>query len=158
MRKNYQYLLAAFVFVAVIATRAQVGRIRNRQNRQKDESVEQANLAAKQQFVAASPDATTTCTYPFSAGTGNKFISYCVTANGNIVSFQSPSGHEYLATAPIGEGYSVCDFGSGTQYFDYAGYGSRGWQPATKVSSSATNLKIARTTTDACIRSPRPSR
>ena len=143
MRKTCGYL-AAFVFVAVIATQAQVGRVRNRP---RDESVEQANLAAKQQYVLASPD-TTTCTYSFSGGTGNKFISYCVTVNGNIVSFQSPAGHEYLATAPIGEGYSVCDFGSGTQYFDYAGYGSSGWQPATKVSSSATSVKIARTTSD----------
>ena len=143
MRKTCGYL-AAFVFVAVIATPAQVGQARNRP---RDESVEQANIAAKQQYVLASPD-TTTCTYKFSGGTGNKFISYCVTVNGNIVSFQSPAGHQYLATAPIGEGYSVCDFGSGTQYFDYAGYGSSGWQPATKVSSSATSVKIARTTTD----------
>jgi len=145
MRKNCRYLLAAFVFVAVIATQAQTGPLRTRP---RDESVEQANLAAKQLYVTASPDATTTCTYPFSGGTGNKFISYCVTVNGNIVSFQSPSGHEYIATAPIGEGYSVCDFGSGKQYYDYAGYGSSGWQAATTVSSSATSVKIARTTSD----------
>jgi hypothetical protein len=145
MRKNRRYLLAAFVFVAVIATQAQTGQVRNRA---RDESVEQANLDAKQLYVVASPDATTTCTYPFSGGTGNKFISYCVTVNGNIVSFQSPAGHQYLATAPIGEGYSVCDFSSGKQYYDYAGYGSSGWQAATKVSSSATSVKIARTTTD----------
>jgi hypothetical protein len=145
MRKTYRYLLAAFVLLGVIATQAQVGKIRNRP---KDESAEQANLNAKQQFVAASPDATTTCTYTFSGGTGNKFIDYCVTANGNIVSFQSPSGHEYLATSK-GEGYSICDYGSGKQYYDYAGYGDSGnWEAATKVSSSATSVKIARTTTD----------
>jgi hypothetical protein len=145
MRKNYRYLLAAFVFVAAIATQAQVRQIRNLQ---KNEAVEQANLAAKQPFVVASPDATTTCTYPFSAGSANKFISYCVTANGNIISFESPSGNEYLATSH-GEGYSICDYDSGKQYYDFAGYGDSGnWQPATKVSSSATNVKIARTTTD----------
>jgi hypothetical protein len=146
MRKTYRYLLAAFMFVAVIATQAQVGKIRNRQ---KDESVEQANLNAKQQFVAASPDATTICTYTFSAGTGNNnFIKYCVTANGNIVTFQSPSGHEYLATSK-GEGYSICDYDSGKQYYDYGAYGDSGnWDAATKVSSSATSVKIARTTAD----------
>jgi hypothetical protein len=100
MRKEHPYLLAAFVLVAAIAAQAQVSRVRNSP---RDESVEQANLEAKQQYVMASPD-TTTCTYPFSAGTGNKFISYCVTVNGNIVSFQSPSGHQYIAATPIGEG------------------------------------------------------
>jgi hypothetical protein len=145
MSKTCRYL-AAFVFVAVITTQAQVGHIRNRP---KEESVEPANLAAKQQYVTASSDVTTTCTYPFSGGTGNKFISFCVTVNGNIVTFESPSGHEYLHTSPIGEGYSVCDNDSGKQYYDYAGYGSSGnWQPPTKVSSSATSVKIARTTTD----------
>jgi len=145
MRKNYRYLLAAFVFVAVMATQAQVRQIRSSQ---KDAAVEQANLNAKKQYVEASPDATTTCTYPFSAGSGNEFISYCVTANGNIVSFASPSGIEYLATSH-GEGYSICDYDSGKQYYDYAGYGDSGnWQAATTVSSSATSVKIARTTTD----------
>ena len=146
MRKTDRYLLAAFVFAAVIATQAQVRQIRSPQ---KDAAVEQANLAAKQASVAAaSPDATTTCKYPFSAGTGNKFISYCVTANGNIISFASPSGKEYLATSH-GEGYSICDYGSGKQYYDFAGSGDSGnWQAPTTVSSSATSVKIARTTTD----------
>jgi hypothetical protein len=145
MRKNRRYLPAAFVLVAVIATQAQMGQVRNRA---RDESVEQSNLAAKQQYVEASPDATTVCKYPFTAGTGNKFIKYCVTVNGNIVSFQSPATHEYLASSPIGEGYAVCDFASGTRYYDYAGYGSSGWGAATQVSSSATSVKIARTTND----------
>ena len=145
MRKTYRHLLAAFVLMAVVATQAQVRQIRSPQ---KDAAVEQANLNAKQQLVAASPDATTTCTYTFSAGSGNKFINYCVTANGNIVSFTSPSGHEYLATSK-GEGYSICDYGSGKQYYDYGSYGDSGnWQAATKVSSSATSVKIARNTSD----------
>src|SRR6516164_10544095 len=68
MRKTYRHLLAAFVLMAVVATQAQVRQIRSPQ---KDAAVEQANLNAKQQLVAASPDATTTCTYTFSAGSGN---------------------------------------------------------------------------------------
>ncbi len=126
------------------ATRAQAAR-------HLDPAREQAAaLEAKQQYVgAASPDSTTTCTYTFTSGTGDKFLKYCVTKNGNIVYFESPSGHEYVATAPIGEGYAFCDFDSSTQYYDYAGYGDSGnWQAPVTVSSSATSVKISRTTTD----------
>lgn len=144
--KHYRYLLAAFAITVALAAHAQTTRP---SVRQRDEAAEQANLAAKQKFVTPSPDATTTCTYQFSGGTGNKFVKYCVTVNGNIVSFQSPSGNEYLATAPIGEGYSICDNDASVQYYDYAGYGDSGnWKPSTKVSQSATSVKIARTTSD----------
>jgi len=110
----------------------------------------QAARDAKQQYVGvASPDATTTCTYSFTSSTANKFLKYCVTKNGNIVQFQSPSGEEFISLAPAGEGYAFCDFDSATQYYDYAGYGDSGnWQPPTTLSSSATQVKIARTTTD----------
>ena len=108
-----------------------------------------AAAANKNQYVGLiSPDSTTTCTYPFSAGTGNAFIKYCLTKNGNIIQFASPSGIEYIAKA-AGEGYGFCDFGTETQYFDYASYGDSGnWQPPVKVSSSKTAVKISRTTTD----------
>ena len=106
--------------------------------------------ANKNQYVGiVSPDSTTTCTYPFTAGTGNAFIKYCVTKNGNIIQFASPSGFEYISKAPAGEGYGFCDFDSETQYFDYAGYGDSGnWQAPVKVSSSKTAVKISRKTID----------
>lgn len=125
------------------ATRAHAARIQ-------DPAREQAALEAQQQYVgAASPDATTTCTYTFTSGTGDKYLKYCVTKNGNIVYFESPSGQEYVAAGTIGEGYAFCDFDTATQYYDYAGYGDSGnWQAPVTVSSSATSVKISRKTTD----------
>jgi hypothetical protein len=116
-------------------------------------AIGQAQTAAeanKNQYIGiVSPDSTTACTYPFTSGSGNAFIKYCVTKNGNIVQFASPKGIEYIAKAPAGEGYGFCDFDSETQYFDYAGYGDSGnWQPSVKVSSSKTSVTISRKTTD----------
>ncbi|MGA8313635.1 MAG: hypothetical protein WB755_26665 [Terriglobales bacterium] len=111
---------------------------------------DQAALERKLGYVGnASIDATSTCTYTFTSGTGLKYLKYCVTKNGNIVQFASPQGIEYIGLAPKGEGYGMCDFDSSTQYFDYAGYGDSGnWQAPVKVSSSATSVQIKRTTHD----------
>ncbi len=107
---------------------------------------------AKQQYVGAlSPDSTTTCTYPFTSGTGNTYMKYCVTKNGNIVQFASPLGEEFLATGgPIGEGYAFCNYGStNKEYYDYAGYGDSGnWKAPTTVSSTAQTVVISRETSD----------
>ncbi len=140
--KKSTHLVA--LFVLTVASLANAQRVP-----QQDPASKQASIEAKQQYVgAASPDATTTCTYTFTSGTGNKYMKYCVTTNGNIVSFVSPLGHEYIATAPIGEGYAFCDFDSSTQYYDYAGYGDSGnWQAPT-VSATATSVKVTRKTTD----------
>lgn len=117
--------------------------------RHEDAASRQAALDAKQQYVVHSADATVVCSFNFSANTGNKFIKYCVTKNGNITQFESPVGNEYISLSPQGEGYGLCNFDTATQYFDYAGYGDTGnWQAPVTVSSSATNVKINRTTTD----------
>ena len=146
--KKLMYLLTILA-VSLTTTHAQV-RASHPQSAASDAVSKEAAIRAKQLYVGApSPDTTTTCTYSFTSGTGNKFLKYCVTVNGNIVTFQSPAGREYLATAPIGEGYAFCDFGTATQYFDYAGYGDSGnWQAPVKVSSSTTSVKISRKTTD----------
>ena len=79
------------------------------------------------QFVGGvGADTSTTCEFTFTSGTGNKFLKYCITKNGNIAQFQSPSGMQYISTAPVGEGYAFCDFDSSTQYYDYAGFGDSG--------------------------------
>src|SRR4051794_15291458 len=80
----------------------------------------QASIDAAQRYVVDSPDATVTCSFTFTANRGNKFIKYCVTKNGNITQFQTPEGNEYIALAPAGEGYGLCNFDTATQYFDYA--------------------------------------
>jgi len=137
--------------VYVIALVAALSTITFAQSASADKAAaNQTAREAKQQYVGvASPDATTTCTYNFTSGTANKFLKYCVTKNGNIVQFQSPSGEEFISLAPAGEGYAFCDFDSATQYYDYAGYGDSGnWQPPVTLSSSATQVKIARTTTN----------
>jgi len=112
---------------------------------------EEAALAAQAKAAASAPhtpSATTECAFPFSTGTGNTFLKYCVTANGNIVQLETPQGVEHVAVGTIGEGYGVCDFNTNTGYFDYAGFGDSGWGPAKLVKQTATSVKIARTTTD----------
>jgi hypothetical protein len=130
-----QILCLTFLFVLSLATFGQA---------------QTAAEANKNRYVGiVSPDSTTTCTYTFTSGTGNAFIKYCVTKNGNIIQFASPSGFEYISKAPAGEGYGFCDFDSETQYYDYAGYGDSGnWQAPVTVSSSKTAVKISRKTTD----------
>jgi hypothetical protein len=140
MKKSI-HLLVAFALAAATSAFAQ---------KSESASAHAAALEAKQQYVgAASVDATTTCTYNFTAGTGNKYIKYCVTKNGNIVSFESPQGHQQISTAPIGEGYAFCDFDASKAYYDYAGYGDSGnWNAPVTSSSSASSVKIVRTTSD----------
>ncbi|MBI3475999.1 MAG: hypothetical protein HY010_09715 [Acidobacteria bacterium] len=117
--------------------------------RTEDAAVHQAALEAKQKYVVSGTDATVTCSFNFSANSGNKFIKYCVTKNGNITQFESPAGQEYISPSPAGEGYGLCNFDTATQYFDYAGFGdSANWQAPVTLSSSATAVKIERTTND----------
>ena len=59
----------------------------------------------------ATGDYTDTCTYTFTAGTGREYLQFCVTVNGNIAEFQSPSGVEQLSPGGSSafEGYGICD-------------------------------------------------
>ncbi len=92
---------------------------------------------------------TETCSYTFTnAGTGNSYMEFCVTVNGNIVSFQSPSGVEYIAQGGFAEGYGICDTSTGVNYYDYAYEDSGNWNAPVLVSSSATSVKISRSTSD----------
>ena len=93
---------------------------------------------------------TATCTYNFTVpGALNSFLSYCVTVNGNIASFQSPtSNFDQIAQGGVGEGYGVCDLSTGVSYFDWAYTDSGTWSAPVLLSSSTSAVKIARTTTD----------
>src|ERR1700733_2753367 len=69
----------------------------------------------------------------FTSGSGQTFLKFCVTVNGNITQLQSPAGYEHIREGRYQEGYAICDFGttSGveTKYFDYADGGDSGnWQ------------------------------
>jgi hypothetical protein len=93
--------------------------------------------------------ATTTCSYDFTTGSGNTYLSYCVTANGNILEIQTPFGQNMMGAN--GEGYGICDqniVAGGVQYNDYAVSDTGNWQNAIVVSHSAASVKIARTTAD----------
>jgi hypothetical protein len=93
--------------------------------------------------------ATSLCAFTFTSGSGETFVKYCVTANGNITQLEMPQFHEHLAAGAFGEGYGICDASFGVEYFDYADFGdSVNWGPATLVTQSATLVKIARTTAD----------
>jgi hypothetical protein len=114
---------------------------------------QQAAATLQNSFAQLGPDSTDVCTFQFTSGgtTTQQFLQYCVTVNGNIVEFQSPSGVEHIKHGIIGEGYSVCDFSSGLGYHDYAGFGDSdtgSWGPATTVSHTGTTVKISRKTTD----------
>src|SRR5271156_1491669 len=104
---------------------------------------------ARPQMDATNPDVTRTCTYKFTSGSGATYLQFCVTVNGSIVEFNSPEGVEQLDQANTpDEGYGLCDQTTGVGYYDYAYVASTNWNAPTKVSSSATMVKIERTTTD----------
>jgi hypothetical protein len=92
---------------------------------------------------------TETCSYNFSVpGKLNSFLSFCVTVNGNIASIQSPSGFDQVAQGGVGEGYGVCDISTGISYYDWSYVDSGTWGAPVLLSSTAAEVKIARTTTD----------
>jgi len=98
-----------------------------------------------------SPLTSTDCSFNFNSGADNTFLHFCVTANGNVVEFETPAGHR-LATVSRSEGYGICDILGGVDYHDYANAGDNGtFGPATVLSQSATSVKIVRTTTDGSI-------
>lgn len=93
--------------------------------------------------------ATATCAYTFTnPGPGNSYLQFCVTANGNIAEFMSPSGYDQLAQGGVGEGYGICDTSTGVAYYDWAYTDSGNWNPSVVLASSSTSVKIARTTSD----------
>src|ERR1700683_4821466 len=80
------------------------------------------------------------------------YLQFCVTVNGNITEFQSPSGIEQLSPGGSNafEGYGICDVtNANTAYWDYAGDGDSGnWNAPTTLSQTATSVKIERSTSD----------
>lgn len=90
--------------------------------------------------------ATRTCTYNFQSGTGNSFLHFCVSVNGNISVITTPDGDAQLASA--GEGYGVCATTSPTRYEDYGTSDTGNWHAPILLSKTTSSVKIARTTSD----------
>jgi hypothetical protein len=102
--------------------------------------------AEASQSLPHSALATDVCSFTFASGSNNTFLSYCVTANGNVLNVVTPVNQQHIFGR---EGYGVCDINSTTEYFDYADASdTTNWQPAVVLSHSATKVKIARTTSD----------
>jgi hypothetical protein len=110
---------------------------------------EAAAAAAKQTAAQAAPRpfATTLCSFGFSSGANNTSLLYCVTANGNIPSIVTPAGHQMISPF-TGEGYGICNESPAQAYYDYGYTDSGNWNAPILLSSSATSVKIARTTSD----------
>lgn len=101
-----------------------------------------------QQSKPLIPD-TTTCQSTFSTGSGLTYLSFCVTANGNVLLLTSPQGYQMFGG---GEGYSLCDSGTSNLYWDYAAYGDNAaWGAPVVTQPKGANtfpLTIKRTTVD----------
>jgi hypothetical protein len=100
--------------------------------------------------MSVSPLATDDCSYTFTSGVSNTFLTYCVTVNGNIMQLKTPLGVPQISSSTDGEGYGVCDVTGGiVAYSDYGNFGTTAnWNPASLVSLTGTSVKIARTTSD----------
>ena len=105
----------------------------------------------QEQAVAAkggvAPDSVTACAHTYTSGSGHNLTQYCVTANGNITQF-SRGGIRIYQRRGFSEGYGVCDFVSGTGYFDYADNESGNWGATSVLSSNPTLIKLVRNTSD----------
>ena len=110
---------------------------------------EESAMAIKKQGIDAaprSPLADPGCSFLFTSGTNNTFLSYCLTSNGNVTQLITPAGH-FEIEVPV-EGYGICDGFTGTEYFDYAFEDSLNWGPTTATTLSPTSMKFVRTTSD----------
>jgi hypothetical protein len=76
-------------------------------------------------------------------------MQFCVTANGNIVSFISPAGIDYINQgSTVGEGYGICDTSTGRSYYDYAYTDSGNWGAPVLLALTTGSVKISRSTSD----------
>ena len=97
-------------------------------------------------WIVLPSHATTTCLYKFNTGSGNTYLGYCLTENGNILNIQTPSGQNMLGAN--GEGYGICNESPAQNYTDYGVSDTGNWGNAVVLSHSSTSVKIARTTAD----------
>jgi hypothetical protein len=112
-------------------------------------NAEQATALSKKSSIDAaprSPQADPGCSFLFTSGANNTFLSYCLTSNGNVTQLITPAGRFQIVN-PV-EGYGFCDGFTGTEYFDYAFEDSLNWGPTTSSSPSAISKKFVRTTSD----------
>jgi hypothetical protein len=112
----------------------------------------QSPSALQRKRTGVAPDATETCSYTFTSGSGATYMNYCVSVNGTLENFESPSGVEMLNPQGLDayEGYGVCDASEGgVEYWDYNYADSGNWLAPVTLTENATEVKIERRTSDA---------
>jgi hypothetical protein len=92
--------------------------------------------------------ASAACAFSYFSGPLATFTRYCLSANGNVVQLDSPSGNEFINKANLLEGYGLCDFTPNVSYYDYASTDSANWGPTTVTTPNATTKVFVRTTSD----------
>jgi hypothetical protein len=73
-------------------------------------SAQQSAAVTKKNSIDAaprSPQADPGCSFLFTSGANNTFLSYCLTTNGNVTQLITPAGHFQIVN-PV-EGYGICD-------------------------------------------------
>jgi hypothetical protein len=103
--------------------------------------------ASQPQSGTGAPD-TTACSFSYSSGPLPTFTRYCLSVNGNIVQFDSPSGFEYLNNGNLMEGYGFCDVTPNIAYYDYASVDSSNWGQSVATTLNATTAQFVRSTSD----------
>jgi hypothetical protein len=98
--------------------------------------------------LAPSSGPTTTCSFSYSSGPLNTFTRYCLSANGNIVQFDSPSGFEFINNGNLMEGYGICDINDNVGYYDYASADTGNWGTTTVTIKNDTTRVFVRSTAD----------
>ena len=92
--------------------------------------------------------ADTACSFSYSSGPLTTFTRYCLSGNGNIVQFDSPSGFEFINNGDVMEGYGLCDLTPNVSYYDYASLDSGNWGATVVTTKNATTQVFTRTTGD----------
>jgi hypothetical protein len=100
----------------------------------------------------AEPLSTTACQSTFTSGSGNAYLKFCVTQNGNVSMIESPQTFSQIYHGA--EGYGLCDTTNNPKvgYNDWGQYGDSGnWQKSIITQPNGPDsfpLTITRTTED----------
>lgn len=103
-----------------------------------------------QKTLNGAPDAPYACQSTYTSGSGQTYLSFCVTQNGNLADFVSPSPYKQMYANA--EGYAVCDYDYNYSYYDWGQYGDSGnWSNSTVTQPNGPNtfpLTIKRNTSN----------
>jgi hypothetical protein len=100
-----------------------------------------AGAASSRSTQPVAPGATpgTNCFKTFTSGSGDKFLGWCYSADGNVARFESPAASEHIRVGTILDGYAICS-SAGVEAVDYAAgmTGESGFNPPTQQAAANT--------------------